>query len=369
MTYLDLDAHKLSYQEHESYHAILKEKLPEAAISFISKHIDLDNRDETVLLDTGSAVNFAHIKSSSNILGPEVGAIVNIKRINDAKYINKLFEATNLKLNYGGVYLGCAETTVTRQERILAKYFFPLNYIYYYLDFLFKRVFPKLPVLKKIYFFITNGRNRVLSEMEVYGRLYSCGFTIIETQRVKNLLYFAVEKSKEPYYNNEASYGPLIKLKRVGKNGKIIRVYKLRTMFAYSEYLQEMIYKLNDLEEGGKFKNDPRISAMGSFIRKFWLDELPMIYNMVKGDIKIVGVRPLSNHYFSLYPESLQKLRVLTKPGLIPPFYADMPKTLEEIIASEEKYLKEYLNKPFRTDVRYFSRAMYNILIKGARSK
>lgn len=369
MKYQNLETLKISYQAHESYHAVLTGKLPEEAIAFISKYVDLNNTDETVLLDTGSAVNFAHIKSNSNILGPEVGAIVNIKRVNDAKYINKLFEATNLKLNYGGIYIGCAETTVTRQQRILAKYFFPLNYLYFSLDFLFKRVFPKLPVLKKLYFFITNGRNRVLSEMEIYGRLYSCGFTIVATKKVKNLLYFTVEKVKEPCYNYDASYGPLIKLKRVGKNGELITVYKLRTMFAYSEYLQEMIYNLNNLEEGGKFKNDPRISALGAFIRRFWLDELPMIYNMVKGDLKIVGVRPLSNHYFNLYPKSLQELRVLTKPGLIPPFYADMPKTLEEIVVSEEKYIKEYLERPFRTDLKYFYKAMRNILIKGVRSK
>ena len=57
-----------------------------------------------------------------------------------------------------------------------------------------------------------------------------------------------------------------------------------------------------------------------------------------------------------------------TKPGLIPPFYADMPKTLEEIMASEMRYLEAYEKHPFRTDIRYFFKAMWNILFKGARS-
>ena len=55
--------------------------------------------------------------------------------------------------------------------------------------------------------------------------------------------------------------------------------------------------------------------------------------------MKLVGVRPLSQHYFSLYTKELQDKRILCKPGLVPPYYADMPKNLDEIIASEMRYL------------------------------
>ncbi|RYZ96559.1 MAG: hypothetical protein EOP47_23630, partial [Sphingobacteriaceae bacterium] len=240
---------------------------------------------------------------------------------------------------------------------------------FYIVDFILKRVFPKVPGLKKLYFLITNGRNRALSEIEIYGRLNCCGFTLVDSKLINNLLYFVAIKIKAPAYDHHATYGPLIRLNRVGQNGNIIRVYKLRTMFAYSEYLQETIYKQQSLQEGGKFKNDPRISTIGAIFRKCWLDELPMIYNMLTGEIKIVGVRPLSQHYYSLYPERVQQLRIKTKPGLIPPFYADMPKTLDEIVASEERYIHQYLKKPFQTDIKYFFKATYNILIKQARSK
>ena len=64
---------------------------------------------------------------------------------------------------------------------------------------------------------------------------------------------------------------------------------------------------------GGKFKDDFRVTTEGRFFRKFWLDELPMIINIFKGDMKIVGVRPLSSHYFNLYSEEL-KARML--PGI-----------------------------------------------------
>lgn len=104
------------------------------------------------------------------------------------------------------------------------------------------------------------------------------------------------------------------------------------------------------------------------FLRKFWLDELPMLYNFLKGDVKLVGVRPLSQHYFSLYPEDFQKKRINYKPGLIPPFYSDLPKTLEDIIESEKLYLQKYDKKPFITDLKYFFKAVFNIILKKVHS-
>ena len=94
-----------------------------------------------------------------------------------------------------------------------------------------------------------------------------------------------------------------------------------------------------------------------------------MIINFLKGEINIIGVRPLSISYFEQYPEELQKLRVKIKPGLIPPYYADMPKNFIEILESEEKYIKNKFKKPIATDIKYFCKAFKNIFFKGARSK
>ncbi len=145
-------------------------------------------------------------------------------------------------------------------------------------------------------------------------------------------------------------------------------MYKLRTMHPYAEYLQEYVYDMSDLQEGGKFKDDFRITTIGKIFRKFWLDELPMFINFFRGELKLVGVRPLSKHYFSLYNKDLQEKRIKTKPGLIPPFYVDMPKTLDEIQASEMKYLLAYAKHPFRTDWKYFWIAVWNIVFRKARS-
>jgi lipopolysaccharide/colanic/teichoic acid biosynthesis glycosyltransferase len=85
--------------------------------------------------------------------------------------------------------------------------------------------------------------------------------------------------------------------------------YKFRTMHPYSEYLQEYVYARQGLQKGGKIENDFRVTTWGRFMRKFWLDELPMLYNWIKGDLGIVGVRPLSFHYLDLYDKELQELR------------------------------------------------------------
>ena len=207
-----------------------------------------------------------------------------------------------------------------------------------------------------------------MSRAETYGRLYCCGFEVIDEKSINNSLYFIAKKTKEPVYDQDPTYGPLLRLKRVGFGGKLIRVYKLRTMHPFSEYLQEYVYNKNKLQGGGKIKDDFRISPEGRIFRKIWLDEIPMIYNVLKGEMKIVGVRPLSPHFYSLYDKNLQELRIQTKPGLIPPFYADMPVTLEEIMLSERRYLKAYLKRPLYTDFSYFLKALYNILIKRKRS-
>jgi lipopolysaccharide/colanic/teichoic acid biosynthesis glycosyltransferase len=294
--------------------------------------------------------------------------LVNLRRVNDIQYINKFFEAVNRKLPLSGIFIGNAETKFLRKQRILRKYLPGLNWVMYFIDYVVKRVFPKFVLTKKIYFFLTRGENRVITRAEVLGRLYSCGFEVVEEKFIGDLFYFAVRKIKDPVYDMNPTYGPFVKLNRVGKDEKMIKVYKLRTMHPYAEYLQDYIYKKNQLDDGGKFRDDFRISTSGKIFRTFWLDELPMIINYFKGELKIVGVRPISRQYFDLYSAELREKRIKYKPGLVPPFYADMPKTLEEIQESELRYLAAYEKHPFRTDVRYFFRAFNNIIFKRARS-
>ena len=178
-----------------------------------------------------------------------------------------------------------------------------------------------------------------------------------------------MKKNGRPSYDLNPTYGVFVKLQRVGKEGSMIRVYKLRTMHPYAEYLQKYIYEKNNLDKGGKYKNDFRVTTLGRLMRALWIDELPMLFNLLKREVKLVGVRPLSMQYYSLYGKELQERRLRYKPGLIPPFYADMPKTIEEIQDSEIRYLDAYDKSPWRTDIRYFRRAAFNIIFKKARSR
>lgn len=328
---------------------------------YISEFVDKEP-GKALLLKTSNVINVLNQPKNT------WQKIINLQRLNVVRYVNKFLEAINSRLPINGLVAVCAETKNQRKERILEKFPPLLNYIYYTIDYVFTRVLPKIPVGKKIYFKITKGRNRVMDRSEILGRLFSCGFRVIAEQTINNLLVVVARKNGEPAFNMRPTYGPFIHLKRVGKNGKIIKVYKFRTMHPYSEYLQEYIYKCNNLSAGGKIRDDYRISSIGRLMRKYWIDELPMLINVLKGELKIVGVRPLSEHYFNLYPTDLKQLRIKTKPGLIPPFYADMPKTLEEIEASERRYLEAWQRDPLRTDVKYFFEVFYNILFKRARS-
>ncbi len=294
--------------------------------------------------------------------------LINLKRINDIKDLDHFLDAVNGKISDGGYFMCCVETKDLRKRRLLKKYPPLLNYIYYTGDFMVKRVFPKLRVTRWIYLSLTKGNNVVISRAEALGRVVRAGFAISQESFINGYLYIEGRKSGEPLNIYGKSYGLLIALPRVGRNGDMMKVYKLRTMHPYSEYIQDYVYSLHKLEEGGKFKNDFRITSWGAFSRRVWLDELPMLLNVLKGNMKLVGVRPLSRQYFELYNEEMRQRRVRYKPGLIPPFYYDMPADIEEIQASEKRYLDDWDSRPLRTDIRYFTRSVINIVFRRARS-
>ena len=115
-------------------------------------------------------------------------------------------------------------------------------------------------------------------------------------------------------------------------------------------------------------ENDFRVTSWGRILRKAWIDEVPMLWNLLKGDLKLVGVRPLSPHYLSLYPEDVTELRKGVRPGLIPPYYADLPVGFDAIVDSERQYLLKYGQHPLRTDLSYLRRALWNIIVRRKRS-
>jgi len=333
-------------------------------LDFIQRKLDLGTFDtkKTVVLRSNDPYNILFHPEN------EIELFINLHRMNDVRRINEYFINVNKILIDGGVFVGSFEPIHFRYKRFLMRYPFFIAQFLYLLDFLWHRAAPKMPVFRKIFFAINKGKDRAISLAEGFGRLYYCGFEVLDLKALDNICYFVAKKIKEPSADKNPSYSPLFKMRRVGKNGKTVFIFKLRTMHPYSEYLQEFVYKNNSLQEGGKFKDDFRITSWGKVLRKLWIDELPMLLNLFRGDCKLVGVRPLSRHYLSLYDEEYRKRRLKYRPGLIPPYYADMPGTIQEIMISEEKYLNEFDRAPLKTDVKYFFKAFYNIVLNQKRS-
>jgi len=290
--------------------------------------------------------------------------LVDLTLLNDAKGINRRFCIVNQKLPDKGHYVCCYRPQEYVKSKILASYPKGINYLVYTFWFIWRRVIPRMMLMSRLYYNVTKGRKRMLSKTEVLGRLYYCGFQVDEIVPMGHIEYVFAHRHSQPYEQEQFKvYGPLIKLPRVCKNKEITYFYKFRTMHPYSEYIQKYVFdQRGGMNIADKSDDDWRITSWGRFLRKYWLDELPMLINWLKGDCKLVGVRPLSRTMFDQYPKDLQDKRTLCKPGLIPPFYVDHPNTFDELYASENKYLDEYLKHPFWTDTKYFFLTMKSIL-------
>ena len=289
--------------------------------------------------------------------------------MNDVRRINKFLEQTNEVMDEGQLFVGSFETYRARRNRISFYKVPVLKYAWTTSEFIFLRIFPKVPVLKQLYFSVTGGKGRLLSKAEMLGRLVCCGFEIVSHESINGITWFAAKKVKAPAYDTNASYGPIFKMRRIGKGGRIFHVLKFRTMHPYSEYLQDYVLKRNGYAASGKPADDFRLTPWGKFMRRYWLDELPQLLNVLKGEMKLVGVRPVSPRYFEDIPPHLQELRVTQKPGCIPPYVAlDRKPSVEGVLKAEEEYLLEKKRNPYFTDTRYFFQAIYNIVVKRKRS-
>ena len=104
---------------------------------------------------------------------------------------------------------------------------------------------------------------------------------------------------------------------RVGQHKRRFLLYKFRTMVDGSEQLQAGLEHLNEAE-GPVFKirNDPRITRVGGWLRRASLDELPQLWNVLRGDMSLVGPRPLPVRDVGLFDRGLQRRRFSVKPGL-----------------------------------------------------
>jgi lipopolysaccharide/colanic/teichoic acid biosynthesis glycosyltransferase len=130
----------------------------------------------------------------------------------------------------------------------------------------------------------------------------------------------------------ESKGDPIFKQLRVGKNNIDFKLYKFRTMFPDSE-------RKGSITIGGR---DPRVTRVGYYLRKFKVDELPQLFNVLKGDMSFVGPRPEVRKYVELY--SKEQLKVLTiQPGITD--YASIKYFNEnEILGNSPNPEHDYIN-------------------------
>lgn len=164
------------------------------------------------------------------------------------------------------------------------------------------------------------------------------------------------------------SKGPLFfKQQRIGKNGRIFTMYKLRSMYVDAEERKAELMANNKMD-GLMFKmdNDPRITKVGKFIRKYSIDELPQFFNVVIGDMSIIGTRPPTVNEFEQY-ESHHKRRLSMRPGITGMWQVSGRSNIqnfEEIVKLDCQYIDEW---SLQLDMKIFVKTIGVVLThKGA---
>lgn len=145
---------------------------------------------------------------------------------------------------------------------------------------------------------------------------------------------------------------PIFVQQRVGLNGKVFRFYKFRSMIVNAESLLSELKDKNE-KDGPvfKIKNDPRITRIGKFIRRTSIDELPQLFNILKGDMSFVGPRPALPKEVEQY-SPYHRQRLLVKPGLTCYWQASSERddiSFDEWMALDVKYI---IDQSFGLDIR-----------------
>jgi lipopolysaccharide/colanic/teichoic acid biosynthesis glycosyltransferase len=294
--------------------------------------------------------------------------LVSRVRFNDTRRLNRFFLDCARRITMGGYLVGRYLPLENDAREFQRRYAGALYRSVYLLHFVWYRAFPKIPWLNKVYFSLTKGRNRVLSKAEIWGRLSYCGMRVVAESAGDGERYLIAQRVGLPVQNRKPTYYPIVSLEKVGLDGKIFHTHKIRTMFPFSEFLQKRVFEDHGLASSGKFLNDFRLTEYGRFLRKYWLDELPGIFDWVRGDIKLVGLRATSRHYLSLYPRELYDLYIQIQPGLVPPIFSESTSGFEQIVQVELTYLQRYWEHPIQTDIQYLMQTFMDIVFRGIRS-
>jgi len=147
---------------------------------------------------------------------------------------------------------------------------------------------------------------------KIYKRVFDLIFSLMALVFLSPLFFYLALIIKLD------SKGPvLIGLVRAGERGKNFKLYKFRSMIKNAEKIKKDLLQLNEREDGilFKMKNDPRITKIGKFLRRMSIDELPQLFNIIKGEMSLVGPRPHEPAEVGKYQKHHKQLLTI-KPGL-----------------------------------------------------
>jgi lipopolysaccharide/colanic/teichoic acid biosynthesis glycosyltransferase len=291
-----------------------------------------------------------------------LGMLIVLTSINNTAHLNKtLANYYNTVSNHGLIILNYKSYDQAQLYKVLNNNNW-LKYTVYPWYFFMTRAIPKIRIIEKLYFICTKNKYKTISKSEFWGRLHYIGFEVLGEREYNGSNIVLAKKSFTPSTKKDPSYYPVIKLRRVSIDGKIVMIYKIRSMFPYSEYIQKAVFDKGQLSPIGKFSNDFRITGYGQFIRKYYIDEIIQIINFLRGEIKIVGIRAMSEHYFGLYPDEYQQLYYKVKPGFFSPLQENEITSFTDIVKFEQEYLEQYLKSPIKTDIKYFFKIVSQLL-------
>jgi len=353
-------------------------RLPEWSKTMIAKNLkteetDKKNADNVLIID-----DVDDLESSENT---SCSLIICRAPLNNVKRLNQLFERSTRTIEEGGLLLVTYRSLESELEELRRNSNGVKFCLQYLLHFIVFRAIPKSRIFARLYFspFMswldrtrresTDRQKRSIARAEALGRFIYWGMSIIAEDQIDEKSCIIAAKISTQKTDRIPSYHAIVALEKVGLGGEVIKLHKIRSMYPFSEFLQKGLYDQHGLTNTGKFKNDFRLTDYGPFIRKYWIDEIPGIYDWLKGDVKLVGMRATSPHFLSLYPREVVKLYFKVKPGLIPPIFDEKTTGFEQIVEIEKAYLQRYLENPVKTDFLYFFYTLRDIFIRKVRSK
>lgn len=199
------------------------------------------------------------------------------------------------------------------------------------------------------------GYMAVKRVFDIFGALIGVIGMILLALPIK-IMYMLTGDFKSIFYTHQ----------RVGKNGKIFKMYKFRTMVPNSkQMLEEMLkdpkYK-KEWDENQKFENDPRVTKAGKILRKTSLDELPQMLNVLLGDMSLIGPRPLVPGELDKH-DGNHKIYEKVRPGVTSWWacHGRSATTYEERLALEYYYVQ---NRSFMLDLKCIFSTIKAVLMK-----